>query len=301
MARRSSATAMSTTPRAVVAVRAARRRAALPARQRRRGGRAARPAACSCCARASRRSRPRARRSRNRARAALAIAGARRPAPGSRCSATSGSCSATSGARFLMYGVQGAAGSRWAIRSARRGRAPRARLALPRGWPTRTAAWPVFYEVGAERSCRVYLDLGLTLHKLGEEARRAARGVLARRRRRAKACARRMRRRAARGRPLRGRCRPSERRRRCSPSCAAISDAWLAQQEHAARSASRSGSSTRATCAHFPVARRAPRRTRIVAFANVWAAGEHARAVDRPDALPRRRAARRRWTFCSSS
>ena len=97
----------------------------------------------------------------------------RSPRPTSRCSATSRSCSATTGARSIMYAVSG-----------------RSCVAMgdPIGPPASCAelvwqfrelcdrhdTWPVFYEASAA-ALPLYLDVGLTPLKFGEEARVAAR------------------------------------------------------------------------------------------------------------------------------
>ena len=146
------------------------------------------------------------------------------------------------------------------------------------------AAKPVFYEVGSEH-LSLYLDLGLNLLKLGEDARVAlpsfsveggARSAL----------------RAAKNRTERAGCTfellPVERTSELLPELRDISDAWLAVK-HAREKRFSLGRFDEAYVRRFPVAVVRGRGGRIEAFATVWAsANREELSIDlmrhRPDA-----------------
>ena len=85
----------------------------------------------------------------------------------------------------------------------------------------------------------------------------------------------------------------AERVPRLLPELRKISDAWLAEQGHRARSASRSARSIAALSAAVSDVALVRAMGALVAFANLWPTRHEARAVGRPDALRSGRAARR--------
>ena len=173
-----------------------------------------------------------------------------------------------SGASFLMYAVSGQS---WVVMGDPVG--PRAE------WPElvwsfgelceRHAGWPVFYEV-ASSSLSLYVDAGMTLLKLGEEARVdltqfSLEG-------------------SGRRKDLRYICRRLE-REGCSfevvppeqvgaimPELRRVSDAWLAERRTSEKGFSL-GFFDPEYLAHFAQAV-VRREGRIIAFANVWQSGE---------------------------
>jgi len=171
------------------------------------------------------------------------------------------------GSAFLMYAVQGRS---WIAMGDPIGR-PESRREL--AWRFRELAdanggRAIFYEVGAEE-LPLYLDLGLSPQKLGEEARvPLAEFSLAGGTRKAL--------RAAHNRALRDGCTfeilPASAVPDCLDELEAISDAWLAAKRTREKRFS-VGRFERAYLCRLPVALV---RTggRIVAFANVWPGGE---------------------------
>jgi len=180
-----------------------------------------------------------------------------------------------SGAGFVMYGIEGRS---WIAMGDPVG-APDVRREL--AWRFRELAdahggRASFYEVSAS-DLPVYLDLGLTLRKLGEEARVALDGFTV------EGGGRRGKLRTARNRMMREGCRfevlPPEAVPPLLDELAAISDAWLAHKNTREKRFSL-GYFDRAYLARTPLAV-IRRGERIVAFANVWPSGEkHELSID---------------------
>ena len=197
---------------------------------------------------------------------------------------------------YLMFGVERTKLGGDGRSGGTGGRAAGAGLALPRDVrPARRLDGVL--PGRAARACHLYVDLGLALLKIGEEARvPLARFSLEAPR--ARRCAT----------PTAG---LSRRERRFEivpasgvpallPELAQISDDWLRAQEHArerllARLLRRG---LPAALSHAPLVRQGDR---IVAFANLWPGGDEGRAVGRPHAPPRRRRPTASWTTCSWS
>ena len=133
----------------------------------------------------------------------------------------------------------------------------------------RAAAAPVFYQVSAD-NLALYVDLGLSLIKLGEEARVELAGFSLEGG--ARADLRQTHRRAVRD-GAEFEIVPRERLAAIMPELRAVSDAWLAERKTAEKGFSL-GYFDEAYLARFDcaVVRRAGH---VVAFANIWKAGEH--------------------------
>jgi phosphatidylglycerol lysyltransferase len=172
------------------------------------------------------------------------------------------------GGAFVMYGVAGrswvALGDPVGPRNAAEALAWRFRDAAY-GW----GGWPVFYEVGPE-TLPLYLDLGLALHKVGEEARVALEGFSLE---------------GSAHKPLRQVLRKLERERyeievagpeavpALLPELRSVSDAWLAHKATREKGFSLGRFDERYLSA-LPVAL-VRHQGQVVAFANLWRSGEH--------------------------
>ena len=172
------------------------------------------------------------------------------------------------GAGFVMYGIEGRS---WIAMGDPVG-APDVRREL--AWRFREVAdthggRASFYEVSAS-DLPVYLDLGLTLRKLGEEARVALDGFSV------EGGGRRAKLRTARNRMLREGCHfevlPADAVAPRLDELAAISDTWLARKNTREKRFSL-GCFDRAYLTRTPLAV-IRRGDRIVAFANVWLSGD---------------------------
>ena len=223
--------------------------------------------------------------------AALATAERRPPCLASPCSATSGSCSARAAAASSCTACRAAAGSRWASRSALPRRAARAALALSRalrrvGRPDRVL------RDRARRSMPDLVELGLDLLQAGRAGVRAAGARSSSTgsdslRPAPVACA--------------GPSATVRRSRSCRPRTGPAADARAPRRSPTAGSRSKSAKEKGFSLGRFdpglsaavPGGDSCARDGTIVAFANLWATRRPARALDRPDALPRPRGARR--------
>ena len=186
---------------------------------------------------------------------------------------------------FIMYGV---AGRSWVAMGDPVGPPEEATELAWRFRELATAhhGWTCFYQVGPAALPR-YLDLGLALLKLGEEATRAARR-LPPRRRRAPGLRHDPPPDGEGGAQLRGGAREGV--LALLPELQAISDAWLAEK-HTREKGFSLGFFSPALPAGGPVAL-VRREGSCVGFANLWAPVTRG-AVRGPDALPARGSARR--------
>jgi phosphatidylglycerol lysyltransferase len=171
-----------------------------------------------------------------------------------------------SGRGLLMYGVEGRT---WlALGDPIGDPAEQAELAWRfREIADRHGGWPVFYEVGANR-LPLYLDMGLKLLKVGEEARVSLTGFSldGPNRRTLRQTQRRMARDGVRFEVL-----PADQVPSILPELRLVSDAWLREKGTREKGFSL-GRFDESYVARFPVGV-ARLQGRIIAFANVWVSG----------------------------